>query len=299
MSYSLMIHGGAGMKPESIDEGVITKSLRDVLEQGRTVLAKGGHALDAVNLCVRLLEDDPLYNAGRGAIANAAGDYELDAAIMDGKNLKAGAVAGIRHIRNPVDLARMVMERTPHVLLSGAGAENFARAQNVPVVDKSYFSDVRPAHDLSETHGTVGAVAWDDAGNLASATSTGGWTAKMPGRIGDTPLIGSGTYADNAACAISCTGHGELFIRASISSYAAFIAEHDDLDAQAAADAAIGRLVGRMNGTGGVILIDRQGRTGVAQSSLYLRYGAIEHGGQSFAAVRSPHMHPVRLKGIS
>jgi beta-aspartyl-peptidase (threonine type) len=294
MTFSLMIHGGAGMKPESIDEAVITRSLRDVLEQGRTLLSTGGHALDAVALCVRLLEDDPLYNAGRGAIANAAGDYELDAAIMDGKTLKAGAVAGVRYIRNPVDLARMVMDHTPHVLLAGSGAEDFARAQNVPIVGKTYFSAVRPAHDLSETHGTVGAVAWDSAGNLAAATSTGGWTAKMPGRIGDTPLIGSGTYADNAACAISCTGHGELFIRAAISSYAAFAAERGDAAGQAIADAAIERLVARLNGNGGVITIDKKGRTGVAQSSLFMRYGLIEHGGESLAAVKSPHIRPVR-----
>jgi beta-aspartyl-peptidase (threonine type) len=294
MTYSLMIHGGAGMKPESIDEAVITESLRAVLEQGRALLAKGGSALDAVNLCVRLLEDDPLYNAGHGAIANAKGDYELDAAIMDGRTLKAGAIACVRDIRNPVDLARAVMDRTPHVLLSGAGAGDFARAHNIETVDKSYFSSARPAHDLSETHGTVGAVAWDRDGNLASATSTGGWTAKMPGRIGDTPLIGSGTYADNASCAISCTGHGELFIRAAISSYAAFIAERETMTAQQAADAAIERLVGRLNGNGGVILIDKNGRTGVAQSSLFMRYGFIEHGGESVAAVKSPHMHQAR-----
>ncbi len=292
MTYSLMIHGGAGTKPESMNEAAVTASLLDILQQGRAVLAKGGGALDAVNLCVRLLEDDPLYNAGHGAIPNAAGDYELDAAIMDGATLKAGAVACVRLIRNPVDLARLVMDRTPHVLLAGPGAEAFARAYNVPIADIEYFRAARPPHDLSETftepHGTVGAVARDNAGNLAAATSTGGWTAKMPGRIGDTPLIGSGTYADNSSCAVSCTGHGEMFIRAAISSYAAFIAETKNLAAQDAANAAIERLATRLHGAGGLILIDKNGNTGCAQSSPFMRYGAIEHGGPAHAAIRAP-----------
>ena len=231
---AIAIHGGAGAIPraELGEEGYrrAREGLRQALLAGWRVLSAGGLALDAVEAAVCALEDDPMFNAGHGAVFNAGGEHELDAAIMDGRTLAAGAVAGVRTIRNPVSAARRVMEASDCVLLAGAGADAFAREQVLETVEQGYFSTdlrrryleraklaeagklERPASE-AEKHGTVGAVAVDAAGNLAAATSTGGYTNKRVGRVGDTPVIGAGTYAANGACAVSGTGRGEYFIR--------------------------------------------------------------------------------------
>src|SRR3990170_1848068 len=191
-TWSLMIHGGAGeldLVRKHIDAQPYLESLQIILEYGQKILRRGGTALDAVEMCASMLEDNPLFNAGRGAVLNEAGKVELDAAIMDGKSLNAGAVAGITRIANPVQLARLVLVKSKHVLLIGNGALRFAKQ-----------------------HGTIGAVAMDKRGNLAAATSTGGLVCKSQGRVGDTPIIGAGLYADNKTCAVSTTGHGEMFM---------------------------------------------------------------------------------------
>src|SRR5437868_121359 len=238
--FGLVIHGGAGtiersnMTPEK--EREYRAGLERALAAGYEILKRGGSSLDAVEAAVRVLEDDPRFNAGRGSVFTSAGTNEMDAAIMDGRTLKAGAVGSLKHIKNPISLARLVMEKSPHLMLDCAGAEAFAKANGIELVDQKYFftqdrwealRKIKAAekHRASgegtsflitdqDRHGTVGAVALDKNGNLAAATSTGGTTNKMPGRIGDTPVIGAGTYANNQTCAVSCTGDGEYFIRA-------------------------------------------------------------------------------------
>ena len=228
--WAIVVHGGAGMmQPEAFPTEVrraYAEKLSEALNAGGSILEQGGASLDAVEAAVRVLEDSPLFNAGKGAVFSAAGVNEMDASIMDGQTGKAGAVAGVTVIRNPISAARRVMEASPHVMLAGAGAETFAAEQGLTIVDRSYFyTEERwqsllkarqraeeQAADTSEKYGTVGCVALDKNGNLAAATSTGGMTNKKYGRIGDSPVIGAGTYADNATCAVSCTGHGEYFI---------------------------------------------------------------------------------------
>ena len=226
MTYALAIHGGAGAIAAA-DPQPYLDGLARALTAGRDVLARGGTALDAVEQAVRALEDDEHFNAGRGAVYNAAGAHELDASIMDGATLACGAVAGVTTVRNPITLARRVMERSGHVLLAGTGAEQFATTVNVDRVDNRHFdtpqrlAELQRKLDLLRRNpavpvqhlGTVGAVALDAHGHLAAATSTGGMTAKRFGRVGDSPLIGAGTYADDRTVAVSCTGVGEQFIR--------------------------------------------------------------------------------------
>ncbi|PJB73589.1 MAG: L-asparaginase [Alphaproteobacteria bacterium CG_4_9_14_3_um_filter_47_13] len=285
-SFSLAIHGGAGgtIKKARESETVVKQTLHDILERGRTILARGGSSIDAVTSCVGMLEDCPLFNAGYGAVSNSAGQYELDAAIMDGKTLKAGAVAAVLNVKNPVDLARLVMEKTPHILLSGKGAIAFAKMQNVPMVTQKYFKDAQEKAssliDKNKKHGTVGAVARDLKGNLAAATSTGGWGAKMPGRIGDSPLIGAGNFANNDSGAISCTGIGEHFIRTVLAGYIGFLIERENMDASEAAMAALIRLTEKFKGEGGFIVVDKNGYIAAAQTTKIMRCGWIEHGGE-------------------
>ena len=262
-SFSLMIHGGASAihAPERY-EG----SLRHVIEAGAHLLETGALALDGVNHCVVLLEDDPLYNAGRGSVLNVDGIVVCDASIMDGRTLDAGAIAGVRGVRNPVLLARAVMEKSEHVFLIGEGAERFARAHGISFEDAEYFlTEARIAQlakakerqaiflDHSQTNerklGTVGAVARDKSGNLAAATSTGGVVNQRWGRVGDSAIIGAGTFADNASCAISCTGVGEHFLRTSLAKTAALFVEYRGMRADEAADAAIRHLVDKVHGT--------------------------------------------------
>jgi beta-aspartyl-peptidase (threonine type) len=231
--YAIVIHGGAGSSPESWsaeDRQAREKSLTAALTLGRDILAKGGTSLDAVEQVIRHLEDDPAFNAGRGAVLNAAGKHELDASIMDGSTLACGAVGGVRTVKNPISLARLVMTETRHVLLVAEGAEAFADQMDVERVPNDHFTTADQREDLQRVQaeqpqqqqtgddhmGTVGCVALDQHGNLAAGTSTGGLVNKRFGRIGDSPIIGAGTYADNRTCAVSCTGVGEEFIRNAI-----------------------------------------------------------------------------------
>jgi len=275
---SIAIHGGAGVISRASmteeNERAYRADLGRALDAGYAVLESSGTSLDATVAAVRILEDSPLFNAGLGAVFSHAGINELDAAIMDGATRKAGAVAGVRHVRNPIELARMVMDRTPHVLLSGEGAEEFALEQGVKLVPGSYFHTERRWKQLEDAQrdgktaatdadigyfGTVGAVARDRHGNLAAATSTGGMTNKRWGRIGDSPIIGAGTYADNASCAVSATGSGEYFMRAVV---AHEICARVRLTGARAADAArdvVQVMLKEISGDGGVIVVDRNG----------------------------------------
>jgi beta-aspartyl-peptidase (threonine type) len=274
MTFGMVIHGGAGtiqrgeMTPEN--EAAHRAGLEQALKAGYDVLNRGGSSLDAVEAAIQLLEDNPLFNAGKGAVFTHEGTNELDAAIMDGKTLKAGAAASLKHIRNPISLARLIMEKSPHVMLDGEGAEAFAKKMGVKLVDPKYFyTDERwqelqkketapgPVSD-KDRHGTVGAVALDKAGNLAAGTSTGGTTNKQFGRIGDSPIIGAGTYANNHTCAVSCTGDGEYFMRSLVAYDVSTMMEYKGMSVKAAAQAAIEK-VGKLGGTGGLIAIDEQG----------------------------------------
>jgi beta-aspartyl-peptidase (threonine type) len=275
---AIAIHGGAGvisrasMTPEN--ERAYRADLERALDAGYAVLEGGGTSLDAVVAAVRILEDSPCFNAGKGAVFSHAGINELDAAIMDGATQKAGAVAGVKHVRNPIELARMVMERTPHVLLAGEGAEEFALEQGVTLVPGSYFYTERRWKQLEDAQrenriadatsdtdyfGTVGAVALDAHGNLAAATSTGGMTNKRWGRIGDSPIIGAGTYADNATCAVSATGSGEYFMRAVVAHEICARVRLSGVSAAEAARDVVHGLLKDIGGDGGVIVVDKDG----------------------------------------
>jgi len=245
-----------------VQQKMYCEALELALDAGHQILAGGGSSLDAVTAAVVALEDDPLFNAGRGAVYTAAGKHELDASIMDGATLRAGAVAAVSRIRNPVLAARAVMETSPHVLLVARGAEQFARQHGLPLVRDTYFNtqERREAlrKGLKRHHGTVGAVALDRHGNLAAATSTGGYTGKLPGRVGDSPLIGAGTYADNSSCAVSGTGWGEAFIRIALAHEVSARMRHRGEDVLQASKAALKSLA-RIKGDGGLIALDRRG----------------------------------------
>ncbi|MCQ4160393.1 isoaspartyl peptidase/L-asparaginase [Roseomonas sp. GC11] len=278
--HALAIHGGAGtIRRDNMDaatEEAFHEGLRASLRAGHAVLEQGGSALDAVTAAVMALEDNPLFNAGRGAVFTAGGTQEMDAAVMRGEDRGAGAVAGLFGPRNPVLAARAVMERTEHVLLIGEAARAFAASQGIPFASTEYFhTDSRWAalqaelarrsaaapdmRDDAAKHGTVGAVARDRHGNLAAATSTGGMTGKMPGRVGDSPVIGAGTWADNATCAVSATGHGEYFIRWAAAHDIAARMRYLGETLDAAATHVVDEL-GKRGGSGGLIAIDREGR---------------------------------------
>lgn len=272
--FALAVHGGAGtLQRDAMSAGRAVpyhEGLRRALVAGRDILAAGGSALDAVCAAVVALEDDPLFNAGRGAVFTAAGTQEMDAAVMDGRERRAGAVAGIFGPKNPVLAARAVMEHSPHVLLIGEGALALAREQGLAFAEPEYFhTDARwralqqTLHGVAEDdearrHGTVGAVARDCRGNLAAATSTGGMTGKLPGRVGDTPVIGAGTYADKATCAVSASGHGEFFIRFAAAHEVAARLRHRGEDLSTAARAVVDEL-GRVGGSGGLVAVGRDG----------------------------------------
>lgn len=272
LRWGLVIHGGAGGGPKGSltlpQEGMYLQKLKEALDTGATILAKGGSSLDAVTAVVVFMEDCPLFNAGKGAVLNEQGYAELDASIMDGATLAAGAVGGVRSIRNPILAARAVMERTNHVFLAGAGADAFAKRIGLTLVDSCYFivpsrleywkrskkKEVEPIK-----HGTVGAVALDVNGNLAAATSTGGMSNKMVGRLGDTPVIGAGTYADNGSCAVSCTGHGEFFIRNLVAYDLSALMKYQGMTVSEAANFIIGDKLKAQNADGGLISIDNEG----------------------------------------
>ncbi len=273
--YAIAIHGGAGAVPRAAltaeREAHYRQGLECALDAGYAVLEGGGSSLDAVATAVRILEDDPLFNAGHGAALSRDGAAELDAAIMDGRQLRAGAVASVRHVKNPVELARRVMEKSRHVLLVGAGAEEFALEEKFQLVPNLYFRTAERVAQLEaeqrgtrvsdlvpSTNGTVGAVARDSAGNLAAATSTGGMTNKRPGRVGDSPIIGAGTYAKNGVCAVSATGHGEYFIRAVAAHHVCTAVEYRGLSLEQAVREVL-QLLSGLGGDGGLIAVDADG----------------------------------------
>jgi beta-aspartyl-peptidase (threonine type) len=301
-NFSLMIHGGSGALEHIRREGSEAEfmhSMRRILEGGRQILASGGSALDAVEYCAIGLENDPLYNAGHGSVLNEYGEVEMDAAIMDGRGLEAGAVAGITNIKNPIALARRVLEKSEHVMLIGKGALEFAKLWDIEVMTDDYFvidSRIRQwreaqktggmmlDHEDAEPHhkfGTIGAVARDGEGNLAAATSTGGIVNKRWGRVGDSPIVGAGVFADNTTCAVSATGYGEQFQRTVLSKMISDFIHFKGMDAAEAAAAGIQYLVDKVNGLGGVIVVDRNGRCAIGHSTSGMIYGFIEHGGES------------------
>lgn len=286
--YALAIHGGAGALPHDpfnrASEEPYRLGLLQALVAGQTILERDGSALDAVQAAVCVLEDDPLFNAGRGAVLCADGSVELDAAIMNGRDLRAGAVTGIRHFRNPVQVARCVLERSPHVFLAGEGAERFADGQGLSRVANEYFMTTHPRQDETPL-GTVGAVARDRHGALAAATSTGGMAGKWPGRIGDSPVIGAGTYADDRTCAVSTTGHGEWFLR-TVQAYdiAAQLAYGGRSLRQAVHEAIAVRLP-RLGARGGLIAVDRSGEIVLQHNTPAMFRGQVRSGEAATVAI--------------
>lgn len=276
-------------------------SLALALDAGFAILDHGGSSVDAVTTCVRMLEDDPLFNAGRGAALTRDGRAELDAAVMSGAQQKAGAVAAVRHVKNPVELARRVMEKSRHVLLVGAGAEEFALEEGFTLTPNLYFrtderrrqlqeeKSGRSVSDLMPTPlGTVGAVARDVHGDLAAATSTGGMTNKRQGRVGDSPIIGAGTYAKNGVCAVSATGHGEYFIRAVAAYHICAAVEYRGLSLAQAAREAVHVNIAALGGSGGVIAVDAQGGVVLEFSTEAMFRGARDSAGRREIAIYGP-----------
>ena len=299
----IVVHGGAGTIQKNSMTPEMEKAYRDKLTEaimkGYTILKNSGTSLDAVEAVINILEDSPLFNAGKGAVFTHEGTNELDAAIMDGSNLKAGTVAAVKHIRNPITLARMVMERSPHVMMAGEGAEAFAKANGVELVPQEYFYTERrwkqlqdakareekqktapqekknsPSDESEQRHGTVGCVALDSKGNLAAGTSTGGTTNKRYGRVGDTPIIGAGTYANNKTCAVSATGTGEYFIRSVVAYDISCLMEYKGLSLSQAAEIVVMDKLVKTGGDGGVIAIDKDGNIAMPfnTSGMYRAY---------------------------
>ncbi len=294
--FAIAVHGGAGVIPaaELTPERrqAFHASLESALRAGFAVMEAGGASLDAVVAAVKVLEDDPLFNAGCGSVLAAGGQHELDASIMDGRDLRAGSVTGVRQVRNPVELARLVMDRSPHVMLSGPGADEFALEVGLTPVPNEYFSTARRRAEL-ERHlrgetgsgdeavlGTVGAVALDSHGNLAAATSTGGMTGKKWGRIGDSPVIGAGTYAANDCCAVSATGHGEYFIRAAVAHEIASLMRYRGMSVGGAADEVVLNQLVKLGGSGGVIAVGSDGSIAMPFNSPGMLRGAMDSGGR-------------------
>ena len=292
MSIAIAIHGGAGTMPRRrMTKAVAARycaGLARALEAGHAVLERSGTAMDAVCAAVVELEDSPLFNAGRGACYNTDEQHELDAAVMDGARLRAGAVGAVSRIRNPVLGARAVMEKSAHVLLVGRGAERFAAAHGVRLAPPSYFHTASRLAALRKKakghHGTVGAVALDADGNLAAATSTGGYTGKLPGRVGDSPILGAGIYADNASCAVSGTGLGEAFMRGVLAYDVAARMRYLGEPLQRAARAAIRKLAS-LDADGGLIALDRRGEIVMPFTSEGMYRGAIDRRGRRSLAI--------------
>lgn len=281
--FAIVIHGGAGtikkkyMTPEQ--EDAYRAKLQEALDTGYEILENGGTSLNAIQKTINVMEDSPLFNAGKGAVYNSAGEHEMDASIMDGNTLNCGAVAGVKHIKNPINAARIVMDSTRHVLMAGQGAEDFAKLNRIELVDGSYFDTekrflqlqkaqtkekIKLDHSAMNTtelidnhkYGTVGAVAIDKKGNIAAATSTGGMTNKKYGRIGDSPIIGAGTYANNKTCGVSATGTGEYFIRTLATHETSNLILYKDLTLQESLDNVI-KQIGNLGGDGGLIALDK------------------------------------------
>lgn len=304
-----MIHGGAGtIAPNRMTPAIerdLRAGLQRSLEAGCGILKNGGSSLDAIVAAVRVMEDDPLFNAGRGAVFTSAGRNEMDAAIMDGKTLQAGSAGCLRHVRNPITLARAIMDRSPHVMFVGEGAEAFARETGIELVDEKYFyteerwdalqrvqkaeaearaTEKEFAISDQDRHGTVGAAALDRAGNLAAATSTGGNTNKRPGRLGDTPIIGAGTYANDRTCAMSGTGEGEYFIRLVAGHEISALMEHRGLSLEQASQTVVDRIT-KLGGAGGLIAIDRNGNVAFPFNTAGMYRGYIDVSGNIVTAI--------------
>jgi beta-aspartyl-peptidase (threonine type) len=286
-SFAIVIHGGAGgIKKEYFTEAqqaAYTQKLQEALNAGYAVLENGGISLDAIQAAITVMEDSPLFNAGKGAVYNSDGNQEMDAAIMDGNTLNAGAIAGVNHIKNPILAARIVMDSSKHVLLSGKGAEIMAKKYGVEMVDSSYFFTEKRMNQLKKIqgkdkteldhtaflikneliddhkYGTVGAVAIDKSGNIAAGTSTGGMTNKKYGRVGDVPIIGAGTYANNLTCGISATGTGEYFIRTVAAHEVSSLIKFNNFSPAKALNEVLFNQIGPLGGEGGMILIDKNG----------------------------------------
>lgn len=298
---AIAVHGGAGVMPgkdlTAARQQAFHDGLAAALRAGFAVMESGGLSLDAVVAAVKVLEDDPLFNAGRGSVVAANGLHELDASIMDGRDLRAGSVSGVSHVRNPVELARLVMDRSPHVMLAGAGADEFAVQQGLEPVPNEYFATERRRLELDRhlrgeadvadeaVLGTVGAVALDAHGNLAAATSTGGMTAKKWGRVGDSPIIGAGTYAANDCCAVSATGHGEYFIRAVVAHEIASLMRYRGMSVSEAADEVVTQQLVRLGGSGGVIAVGRDGSIAMPFNSPGMLRGAMDSRGRFETAI--------------
>ena len=300
-----MLHGGAGALDNVKDQKIAVRyleSLRGILEHGRDIMLLGGSALQAVETCASLLEDDPLFNAGFGSVLNENGEVEMDAAIMDGHDLSAGAVAGIGEISNPIQLARLVQGKSEHVMFIGEGALRFADQCGMERTAKEYFFTTERVEQLKQAkllhkvmldhdevvevpedqkYGTIGVVARDQQGNLAAATSTGGIVNKRMGRVGDSPLPGAGVYADNETCAVSATGYGEDFMRTVISKTISDFILMKDMNAEQATIAGIEYLTRKVKGRGGVIVIDKEGRCASGFTTKKMIHGWIEQGGKT------------------
>ncbi|MDO9186053.1 MAG: isoaspartyl peptidase/L-asparaginase [Bacteroidia bacterium] len=316
--FAIAIHGGAGAIPRSVmgaeNEKNYKKGLEEALLAGDTILSAGGNALDAVEAAVNKLEDNPLFNAGRGAVFTNGGTNELDASIMDGKNLMAGAVTGIKNVKNPVSLARVVMEKSEHVFLSGAGAMEFAKKMNLEFAPDEYFFvqdrydqllQARESDQVVLDHGntrgatgtpnskkgTVGAVALDVFGNIAAATSTGGMTNKKFGRVGDSPIIGAGTYANNNTCAISCTGHGEFFIRSVVAYDISCLMEYKGLSLKEACDIVVYQKLVKIGGEGGLVAIDAKGNIEMPFNSEGMYRAMRKSGGEIYLGIYKDPAH--------
>ncbi|MET0090982.1 MAG: isoaspartyl peptidase/L-asparaginase family protein [Candidatus Thiodiazotropha sp.] len=303
--YSLMIHGGAGALDNVNDEKTAVRyleSIRRILEHGREVLELGGSALQAVEICASLLEDDPVFNAGCGSVLNEYGKVEMDAAIMDGRNLSAGAVAAVQNIANPIQLARYVMTESEHVMLIAEGAMRFADHCGIVREPDNYFytpdrvEQLKQArlhhkimldHDDTESedqkYGTIGAVARDPRGHLAAATSTGGIVNKRMGRVGDSPIVGAGVWADNETCAVSATGYGEDFMRTLIGKTVSDYMMMQQMDGPAATQAGLEYLTRKVQGRGGIIVIDRDGNCSSGMTTKKMIHGWIEKSGETIA----------------
>ena len=310
--FTIAIHGGAGtiLKEDMTAEleAAYVTGLNDALNAGYAVLEQGGTAVNAVKAAIVILEDNVLFNAGRGAVFTKKGVQEMDAAIMDGASLNAGAVAGIRNVRNPIELATEVMQNSNHVFLSGKGANDFAIKQGIKLEpDEFFFSQFRydqwkamrdsDNYSLDHTHhhldelmrdkkfGTVGAVACDANGNIAAATSTGGMTNKKYGRIGDSPMIGAGTYANNKTCGISCTGHGEIFITAVAAYDVSAIMEYKGISLQEAMEEVVNKKLVAMEGEGGMIGVDGEGNAAMVFNSAGMYRGMRNSDGITVVAI--------------
>jgi L-asparaginase / beta-aspartyl-peptidase len=302
--WVLVIHGGAGnlSQAKMAREGEYKDKLEEALKEGSEILANGGSSLDAVEKVVRLLEDSPLFNAGKGSVLNENGMVEMDAAIMDGRTGKAGAVTGVTSVKNPVTAARLVMDKTNCVMLSGAGAENCAREFRLEMLERDYFitperleewkllkekENGKPVHEQNdkEKHGTVGAVALDLNGDLAAATSTGGIAGKMAGRIGDSPIIGAGTYANNNTCAVSCTGQGENFIRNVVAYDLSAIMEYQNSPLEQAANILVMKTLAKKQVEGGLIAVDRQGNIAMPFNTKAMYRGYVKSSGEREVSV--------------